>query len=856
MRAQVAVWPDRFVRGWFRGTGPLLDSDGLPVETFPLISLEEALESVYVTDAHFTPARLRGEGLTHQPRLRLEVLPLCEAEGCAPVFDVLVIDVDAPKPVKARGEGPLWGVSQVQLVQASALGSGLGWYATRGGCRLLWLVDQLPVAVYLSTLAAVRAALADLGVTADPLVDWSRSYRLPRVRRLFDDGSTADERWPMDLSGLGPLTLEVSASTSSPFAGIGEVSQRFTLPEVIPESGGLGRNRTLFAFACKLRDSGADEEEILAAISALNQARCVPPMSLAELEKIARSASKYEPTERAVAKSERAARDTVIVRAGELPELVAASVSLLVSSGAEIYQRAGELVAVDRDPDAKRGLEASPGTPAIRTVGDHRLRVLLASIGDWRQMRRATDSERVERLAELTAAGVDYATAAAESKFLDVPCDPPLPVISAVQQAGAWPGVRPLVGVTETPTLRPDGTCLDAPGYDDRTGIVFSPPDGLLFPTSAAAPDRADALDALASLKRILAEFPFGSQAHRSVALAALVTSVCRFGIEGPTPLFLFDSPSPGSGKTLIADMVSILTTGRSVATLSLRDDAEVEKRITAHLVAGKRVLLLDNVGGWLGGPALDAALTSDVWSGRILGESRLVEVPNRCVWMATGVNIAIKGDLARRSLRCLIDAEQERPEERSFTIADLPAYVRQHRGRLVAACLTIARAYALAGRPSLGLTTFGSFGAWSRVVRAPLVWLGEADPCSTLEELRETADRDLDAWASVLSAWELLHQDRRLTVPELVDGLGHVLGGQGDAQAAKQALREALTELAGGATGDLNPRRVGQVLAKYRGRIVGGRRLAQTERGKHGRRWYVDRVAHGILDSQFETGV
>jgi len=37
---------------------------------------------------------------------------------------------------------------------------------------------------------------------------------------------------------------------------------------------------------------------------------------------------------------------------------------------------------------------------------------------------------------------------------------------------------------------------------------------------------------------------------------------------------------------------------------------------------------LFDNVSGNLGGSVLDRLLTSSVWEGRILGESRTVQVP------------------------------------------------------------------------------------------------------------------------------------------------------------------------------------------------------------------------------------
>ena len=178
---------------------------------------------------------------------------------------------------------------------------------------------------------------------------------------------------------------------------------------------------------------------------------------------------------------------------------------------------------------------------------------------------------------------------------------------------------------------------------------------------------------------------------------------------------------------------MSILCTGRSAPVLSLRDDTETEKRITAHLCSGQRVILLDNVAGTMGGPALDAALTADIWAGRILGQSALVEVPNRATWIATGNNVAIRGDLSRRTLRCYLDVDTERPEERQgFNRPDLLGYVRKHRGRLVGACLTILRAYIRAGRPELGLCPMGSFEEWSKTVRAALVWTGADDPYLT----------------------------------------------------------------------------------------------------------------------------
>lgn len=63
------------------------------------------------------------------------------------------------------------------------------------------------------------------------------------------------------------------------------------VPQEIMEGG---RNDLLFRQACKLRRDGLEEIEILGAIRAMNEARCVPPLDDDEVETICRQAAKYE----------------------------------------------------------------------------------------------------------------------------------------------------------------------------------------------------------------------------------------------------------------------------------------------------------------------------------------------------------------------------------------------------------------------------------------------------------------------------------------------------------------------------------------------------------------------------------
>jgi hypothetical protein len=101
----------------------------------------------------------------------------------------------------------------------------------------------------------------------------------------------------------------------------------------------------------------------------------------------------------------------------------------------------------------------------------------------------------------------------------------------------------------------------------------------------------------------------------------------------------------------------------------------------------------------------------------------------------ATGNNITFKRDMLRRGLTCKLEALDERPELRVFK-RDALEVAAANRGAYVAAGLTIVRAYFTAGTPSV-CGPLASYAAWAKMVRSPLVWLGEPDPCLVMDETR-----------------------------------------------------------------------------------------------------------------------
>src|SRR5262249_52383722 len=136
-----------------------------------------------------------------------------------------------------------------------------------------------------------------------------------------------------------------------------------------------------------------------------------------------------------------------------------------------------------------------------------------------------------------------------------VQCTPPKNIVSAVDAAMDLPGIRVITGIIGSPALRINGSILSTPGYDRQTGL-FLDTDGE-YPPLMSAPDAIECLD------DVLYDFPFATPAHRSAAIASIVTLHARAAFRGPAPLFLLDANASRIGKGLFTDLVTMIYEGR-----------------------------------------------------------------------------------------------------------------------------------------------------------------------------------------------------------------------------------------------------------------------------------------------------
>jgi hypothetical protein len=209
--------------------------------------------------------------------------------------------------------------------------------------------------------------------------------------------------------------------------------------------------------------------------------------------------------------------------------------------------------------------------------------------------------------------------------------------------------------------------------------------------------------------------------------------------------------------------------------------------------------------------------------------------IPLYTVWYATGNNVVLVGDTARRVVHVRLEPLDEKPEERSgFHHPDLLAWVRQERPRLTTAAVSILAAYCSAGRPDQRLTPWGSFEGWSDLVRSAVVWVGLADPGASRADLASTADREAVALRQLLNGLEEMDPGGH-GMPT-----GEILRELADRPDMYDGLRAALWELCPPKEGkSLNPRSIGGRLHHMRRRVVGGKYLDRRDTNR-GSAWMV----------------
>jgi hypothetical protein len=522
-------------------------------------------------------------------------------------------------------------------------------------------------------------------------------------------------------------------------------------------------------------------------------------------------------------------RPVIRVIGGEVaPNLISTVKVLAEEYPPVIYQRAQALcrVAHLKETSETEGCSIPAGTAHIVPLQKAILTVIISEIIRWERYKKK-GWQQVDPCPKVTAA--------------------------LLEAIGMWEGIPCLLGISEAPILRADGTLLSESGYDPASRLYV---EGRTPPITL--PETVTREQAREAAKRLLVpfeEFPFvDAELDPAVVLALLFTLALRPQV--PTaPLVCVSATSPGSGKGLLVEAANLLVRGRDAATMppiqGRGGEEETRKRITALLSQGISAINMDNWTRPIGGESMNALLTTTEWTDRILARSVTVTLPNCSTMIATGNNLSVKGDMTRRSLVIQLDAGVERPELRTFKERDLPGRILRDRGDLLRDLFTVLKGYQQAGYPDRNKKPLGRFEKWTAAVCGPIRWLGYPDPLDSQERLRDL-DPESEKCGALLAAWWDQLGTAWFTVGEVIAAMEAQVDVS-HKRVHRETLKAAVVDAAGDGRGQVSSKLLGWYLKHVEGRVVDVYKLERRSRSdtksKHAQQYRVINIS--LLDGK-----
>ncbi|MBX2986753.1 MAG: DUF3854 domain-containing protein [Bdellovibrionaceae bacterium] len=262
-------------------------------------------------------------------------------------------------------------------------------------------------------------------------------------------------------------------------------------------------------------------------------------------------------------------------------------------------------------------------------------------------------------------------------------------------------------GILYSPTVKHDvkeiGLFTSTITYDDNWNLVkvgYNPGSKILY----CPPEKFKDIkprNTTSAIQELLQDFCFKNEASRVNAIGALLTALFRHKFQGSKAFFANTGNQPGLGKSLLAQVISIIVTGEESPDIDyIANEYEMGNRI-ASTIQVTDILNFDNIKSnkELSSGPLERSITSPRPSFRKLGVSELIEKPNTFV-VFISINDAMFGkDLLTRM--CPIEFWfKTDPRLRDFTKSDLKKWALDNRKVLIEELVGMVERWKSAGCP------------------------------------------------------------------------------------------------------------------------------------------------------------
>jgi hypothetical protein len=279
----------------------------------------------------------------------------------------------------------------------------------------------------------------------------------------------------------------------------------------------------------------------------------------------------------------------------------------------------------------------------------------------------------------------------------------------------------------------------------------------------------------------LLSEFPLDDQSKIN-AIARLLTPRCQglMGWKKRSPLWVFTANKPRSGKDYLAMLTPLIHSHYPNQDPPLEYDEEVKRRITAALLSGRRFMHFANCRKNLDNPSLEAAVTAEYWTDRIIRTSAEATVPNEIIFsLSYNDSLPMTRDIAARMRVIRLHNKLEEGNLAEFKIRNLHERVTRLkpiedpmdksavplcRLNILAALDTFIRTWVDEGCPPPPPPPMASYPEWTRVVGGIMASAKLGNPCIPEKTLISAT---FDDWKTELLALAKLVCDSQAGMKE-----------------------------------------------------------------------------------------
>lgn len=381
-------------------------------------------------------------------------------------------------------------------------------------------------------------------------------------------------------------------------------------------------------------------------------------------------------------------------------------------------------------------------------------------------------------------------------------------------------GLKPLMGVADFPCIMPNGKLL--------CGYIGYDPESRLFvdcaPINVETSPFESGRDAFKWLdENMLCDFPFATYQDKVRSLAIPLTILSRrTRISGGSPIPFITSPTPNTGKTLLAQCLVEAVTDQQLPVSAWDHDNEAERRkaILSIALENPAAVLFDNINnGWaIGDATLDKYITSDVFSDRLLGKNETAHAPSTALPIFTGNNISAGSvDLFSRSF----EIRMQMPAKRiKYKHRNLLAWVRDNRVKIIQSLYAIATE-----KVRTSFIPESRFPDWAEVVGARVQYAANCKDAfaSWVQQDQGNWNEDLEKLCVAMSGMK--HGNNNgygYTPAEMSEHFSIYMADVEPDKTERWMWKDDKLVV----HGKIPPKQVNVVLKKYRGHIAGKYRL------------------------------